>query len=367
MAILDKFDRVLLGSNWESPSHPPSVDNGPLIMIAGKDGVEMNPIDVSDERCTGIYIAEGEFQDQYAEVEIIDPINFAVYSTYYTDYAAIGVLLNTQLAATGSEQQCRFRLIPNLGYTSYDEVYFDCFVRDVAGVSTFVFGGYHDYTIYFDNPVIPIGTRVRLEKIGDVYTGFLYSPDRGRWFELGSGVNAQLTGGYPGINIYSTDSADDAQVSNFRAGGRNGDIFLSSASYKEAKFECIAGVQVQRDRYPASEYDTAGDWNEGVPESVMLEGVVHPVTAKTNLSSRMIQEIDNNRNREWVVIYSPFIDQEISPGVSWREGNEDGQYSSDIMTYRGEKYEIAMVDKWQAGMLDHIKAIAKKLDVRDGR
>lgn len=134
-----------------------------------------------------------------------------------------------------------------------------------------------------------------------------------------------------------------------------------------AKFQCIPGRTVQRDRFSTSEYDTAGDWVEGIPVSVMLEGVVHPVTAKTNLSQRMVDEIDNGRNRDWVVIYSPPTDQEVVPSVSWRVGNEDGQFQSDIMVYNGERYMIAAVDNWQAGVLDHIKAIAKKLDVRDGR
>lgn len=134
-----------------------------------------------------------------------------------------------------------------------------------------------------------------------------------------------------------------------------------------ATFECIPGVTVQRDRYSASEYNSAGVWVEGVPVSVMLEALVHPITAKTNLSSRMIDEIDNARNRKWVVIYSPPTDQEVVPEISWRTSNEDGQHQSDIMVYNGDRYEIAMVDDWQAGVLDHIKAIAKKMDVRDGR
>ena len=132
-----------------------------------------------------------------------------------------------------------------------------------------------------------------------------------------------------------------------------------------AKFECIPGVTVQRDRKAASGYDTAGDWVPGVPTSVMLEGVVHPITAKTNLSERMIQEIDNNRDRKWVVIYSPPTDQEVVPEVSWRTSSESGQFEADIMVYNGDRYEIAMLDEWEAGVLDHIKAIAKRLDVRD--
>ena len=132
-----------------------------------------------------------------------------------------------------------------------------------------------------------------------------------------------------------------------------------------AKFECIPGVTVQRDRKAASGYGTDGDWIAGVPTSIMLEGVVHPVTGKTNLSERMIQEIDNNRDRKWVVIYSPPTDQEVVPEVSWRTSSESGQFEADIMVYNGERYEIAMIDEWEAGVLDHIKAIAKRLDTRD--
>ena len=132
-----------------------------------------------------------------------------------------------------------------------------------------------------------------------------------------------------------------------------------------AKFECIPGVTVQRDRKAASGYDTSGEWVVLVPTSVMLEGVVHPITAKTNLSERMIREIDNSRDRKWVVIYSPPTDQEVIPEVSWRTSSEEGQYEADIMVYNAQRYEIMMVDEWEAGVLDHIKAIAVRLDTRD--
>lgn len=133
-----------------------------------------------------------------------------------------------------------------------------------------------------------------------------------------------------------------------------------------AEFKCIPGVTVQRDRKAASGYDTAGNWVAGAPTSVMLEGVVHPVTAKTNLSDRMIREIDNNRDRKWVVIYSPPTDQEVVPEVSWRTSSERSQTEADIMVYNGDRYEIMGIDEWEAGVLDHIKAIAVRVDVRDG-
>ena len=132
-----------------------------------------------------------------------------------------------------------------------------------------------------------------------------------------------------------------------------------------AIFECIPGKPVQRDRKAASGYDTAGDWTAGTITSVTFDVVVHPVTGGTNLSSRMIQEIDNNRDRKWVVIYSPSFDSESTPEVAWRTSSESGQFEADIMVFNGDRYEIAMIDEWEAGVLDHIKAIAKKLDARD--
>ena len=79
----------------------------------------------------------------------------------------------------------------------------------------------------------------------------------------------------------------------------------------------------------------------------------------------MIREIDNNRNRKWVVIYSPPTDQEVIPQVSWRTSSERGQYEADIMVYNGDRYEVMMIDEWEAGVLNHIKAIAARVDVRD--
>lgn len=134
-----------------------------------------------------------------------------------------------------------------------------------------------------------------------------------------------------------------------------------------AEFDCIASRQVERVRKAASGYDTNGDWIDGTPTSFNVEGVVHPVTAKTKLSERMIREIDNNRDRKWVVIYSPPLDtQTPTPEVTWRTSSESGQYEADILVYNGQRYEIMMIDEWEAGVLDHIKAIAMRVDVRDG-
>jgi len=134
----------------------------------------------------------------------------------------------------------------------------------------------------------------------------------------------------------------------------------------EASFECIASKTVSRIRHASSGYDASGDWIAGVEDPVDIQAVVHPVTAGTNLSERMIREIGNSRDRKWVVIYSPPQDTQRSPEVTWRTSSESGQNEADIMIYNGQRYEIMMIDEWEAGVLDHIKAIAVRLDVRDG-
>lgn len=131
-----------------------------------------------------------------------------------------------------------------------------------------------------------------------------------------------------------------------------------------AIFECIPAVTVSRIRHATSGYDTAGDWTAGGETPTDIDVVVHPITNKSNLSERMIREISGNRDRKWVVIYSPPLDNLGT--VAWRTSSESGQYEADIMVFKSDRYEIIMIDEWETGVLDHIKAIAVKQDLRDG-
>lgn len=124
-----------------------------------------------------------------------------------------------------------------------------------------------------------------------------------------------------------------------------------------AEFDCIPEQTISRERKAASEYDSGGTWVQGSITATPVEGVVHPVTGGTNLSDRMIREIDNNRNRKMVVVYS-------IPDI-WRTEDESAGSQADIMVYLGDRYEIMMVDEWRSGVLDHDKALAARLDIRD--
>ena len=126
-----------------------------------------------------------------------------------------------------------------------------------------------------------------------------------------------------------------------------------------ATFDCIPGITITRVRKAASEYDTAGDWVAGAPTSDPVEGVVHPATSgNRSLSDQMIREIDNNRNRKMVVVYSV--------PATWQPEDEEAGQQADIMIYNGDRYEIMMIDDWDSGVLDHQKALAARLDLRDG-
>lgn len=125
-----------------------------------------------------------------------------------------------------------------------------------------------------------------------------------------------------------------------------------------AAFRCIPGREINRIRSAPSEYNSSGDWVQGAETIEPVEGVIQPITAKAKLSERMISEIDNNRSRAWVVVYTDldtFIEQDERAGIQ-----------ADLFEYRGNRYEVMMVDNWDAGVLDHQKAIAARLDPRDG-
>lgn len=234
MSVLDKFDRAALGSNWESPHGQAADGNGPLIMIDGKDGVEMRPVDVNDENCTGIYIGqEFTYNLQYAEVEYLEEVVFPDYDTYLEDYANLGVLLNAPAAVDGARREILFRLWPNKYYTAYGEIYWSIRFKDDAGDFTHGDYAYWDFEDLFDAPRIPVGTKLRLERIGDTVYAYVYSPDRNFWFLLGTGDASAYTDGYPGMLLYSVTDADDAQATNFRAGS-DGDTFLSDTSVVSA-------------------------------------------------------------------------------------------------------------------------------------
>lgn len=124
-----------------------------------------------------------------------------------------------------------------------------------------------------------------------------------------------------------------------------------------AEFICIPGQVITRTRRAASEYNSAGTWVAGAPTDTAVEGVVHPATSTKSLSDSMIRELDNNRGRKTVIVYSV--------PDTWQTDDESTGTQADIMTYLGERYEILMVDEWRSGVLDHDKALAALLDIRD--
>lgn len=122
-----------------------------------------------------------------------------------------------------------------------------------------------------------------------------------------------------------------------------------------AGFDSIPPVTVNRSRF------AAGTWDRGVfvggAETIMaVESVIHPVTAKTNLSSRMQREIDLQKNTDWIVLYSALN--------TYQAGREQDQTTPDRVVFAGATWEIRMTDDWGAGVLDHQKAIACRVQPR---
>ena len=122
-----------------------------------------------------------------------------------------------------------------------------------------------------------------------------------------------------------------------------------------AGFESIPPVTVTRHRFAAGTF-VNGTYVVGADTPVDVESVIHPVTAKTKLSARMLREIDLQRNTDWIVLYSALD--------TYQQGDEATQTKGDRVEYQGFFWEIMAVDQWLAGVLDHQKAIAAKVQPR---
>lgn len=88
-----------------------------------------------------------------------------------------------------------------------------------------------------------------------------------------------------------------------------------------------------------------------------VQAVLHPISGKTRLSERMIREIDGNRSRKWIVLYA-------EPSTFQTE-DEPNLIQADHLEINGERFEVMQIDDWDAGVLDHQKVLAGRLDVRD--
>lgn len=122
-----------------------------------------------------------------------------------------------------------------------------------------------------------------------------------------------------------------------------------------AGFEAIPPVEVVRHRRAAGSY-VNGTFVPGADATATVESVIHGVTAKTKLSEQMRREIDLQRNTDWIVLYSALDTYQIG---------RDGEGTvNDRVDYSGSMWEVMAVDNWRAGVLDHQKAIAARVQPR---
>lgn len=122
-----------------------------------------------------------------------------------------------------------------------------------------------------------------------------------------------------------------------------------------AGFESIPPVEVIRHRRAAGAF-VNGTFVPGADATATVESVVHPVTAKTKLSEAMRREIDLQRNTDWIVLYSALDTYVV--------GRDSEGTVNDRVEFNGATWEVKMVDNWRAGILDHQKAIAARVQPR---
>jgi len=243
MAILDKFDRVSLGANWESPAFPAGVGDFAYVMSAGSDSIEVPPAAISTDYTSGIYIGqEFTYNKQFAEIELITSHDFSDQAGYLADYAPPVVILNLSKRATGKRACALFTFYANLYYYynttyPYDQdgpLYFHiAFLSDPTGQNFKLFR-FIQWEGLFNTTVVPAGTRLRLERIGNTFYALLWSPDTESWHCLGSVYDDTLVNDptYPGYRMYTTQTVEDTKSTNFRAGSSGDDFIIQGPSYK---------------------------------------------------------------------------------------------------------------------------------------
>jgi hypothetical protein len=106
-----------------------------------------------------------------------------------------------------------------------------------------------------------------------------------------------------------------------------------------AAFEAIEAVEVTRTRFASGTW-VDGTFVPGAGTDATVESVIHPVTAKTKLSERMLREIDLQRNSDWIVLYSA-LDTYVA-------GREQDQNTPDRIAFADAVWEVKMVDNWRA-------------------
>lgn len=223
-AIVDRFDRASLGANWESPAVDAAA--GALTMLTGEDGVQMEAAKVGVRESSGIYIGE-EFnpQYQYAELEIL--VNYDLEqdpSVYVYPEAVYYLTLNcpTIAQAAGDDRRAVMFLESNLYYPSYGEMHVYMYVKDDANNQYATLNQYLQVEDYFGSDRIPPGAKLRMERILNAYHGYIFSPDRNRWYHIGTieddAIEATNYDGYPGAWLYAPTSEETAKFTNFKAG-----------------------------------------------------------------------------------------------------------------------------------------------------
>ena len=182
---------------------------------------------------------EGELgSEQFAELEILTEHNLslpnAATSLYY-DWVYFGACINISPIADANAGYAYFSIAPASYYAAGSPLYYDLSVVPTGGGYESLGYGFLDVEDYFDDGVIPPGTKLRIERVGTTYYGMLYSPKRNIWYLIESGTNSTLSDGYPGVYLAEYDQDIPARIGNFYSGDLvREDTFVFDAAHPTA-------------------------------------------------------------------------------------------------------------------------------------
>lgn len=99
-------------------------------------------------------------------------------------------------------------------------------------------------------------------------------------------------------------------------------------------------------RVAQGSYNNKGLWVDGAETDMTIKASVQPATTED------LQSLPENRRTLGAYrLYSSFEFQTLV----------EGQKNPDVVTIKGQEYEIAQVDPWENGVINHYKAIAVRI------
>lgn len=102
-------------------------------------------------------------------------------------------------------------------------------------------------------------------------------------------------------------------------------------------------------RYPEGSY-VKGKWVKGTPKQIKIEANIQP--AKW---AEILTQPEADRTSKWCAVFTTYWLRSKKEGV--------GGHDADRFYWQGELYEVRKIQPWDSGILDHVEALAVRVEL----